>query len=82
MRACVAAVLFLDAALAKQISIYPRQDTYVESQRPTWSYRTAVLQVGKSQDGSASEYRSFLAFDLSGVASSASYPTGAKAVTP
>ena len=71
-------VFCFHGALAKQISIYPRQDTYVESQRPTWSYRTAVLQVGKAQDGGASEYRSFIAFDLSGIAASGARILGAK----
>ena len=72
-RPCLAptATLLLNGVVGKQLSIYPRQDVYVERQRPTWSYRTAILQVGKAQG--ESEYRSFLAFDLSGIARSAYY---------
>ena len=58
--------------------IYPRQDVYVERNRPTWSYRTAILQVGKAQG--ESEYRSFLAFDLSTIATSGAKIVGAKLV--
>ena len=51
-------------ALGKELVVYPRQDVYVEKQRPTWSYRTAILQVGKSDaSDDASEYRAFVAFD-------------------
>ena len=53
----------------KQLVLFPRQDVYVEKQRPTWSYRTSILQVGKT-DSPESEYRAFLAFDLSTVAGS------------
>ena len=66
--------------IAKQVSVYPRQDVYVEHQRPTWSYRTAILQVGKAQDGGASEYRAFLGFDLSPLASSGARIVSAKLV--
>ena len=52
---------------AKELILYTRQDVYVERQRPTWSYRTSILQVGK-MDNAASEYRAFLGFDLSSVA--------------
>ena len=41
----------------------------MEKQRPTWSYRTAVLQVGRSDTSdAAAEYRAFLAFDLASIA--------------
>ena len=60
-------VPFIALASAKELTLYPRQDVYVEKQRPTWSYRTGVLQVGKT-DSDSSEYRAFLAFDLSTVA--------------
>ena len=56
-------------ALGKQVVLYPRQDVYVEKQRPTWSYRTSILQVGKT-DSPDSEYRAFLAFDLTTLAAS------------
>ena len=65
-------LLLAAATSAKEISIYPRQDVYVERERPTWSYRTAVLQVGK--DGASSEYRAFVAFDLSGLAAAIRSP--------
>ena len=41
---------------AKELILYPQQDVYVERQRPTWSYRTSILQVGK-MDNAGSEYR-------------------------
>ena len=75
---CSVLLLLLGGAAAKQVSIYPRQDVYVEKERPTWSYRTAILQVGRAQDGTASEYRSFLAFDLSSIAASGARILGAK----
>ena len=59
--------LTLHAVAAKELVLYPRQDVYVEKQRPTWSYRTSILQVGKT-DAPDAEYRAFLAFDLSTVA--------------
>ena len=59
--------LTLHAVSAKELVLYPRQDVYVEKQRPTWSYRTSILQVGKT-DAPDAEYRAFLAFDLSTVA--------------
>ena len=74
----IVAGFLLHGALAKQISIYPRQDVYVEQQRPTWSYRTAVLQVGKAQDGGDSEYRAFLGFDLTPLVSSGARIVSAK----
>lgn len=64
-------------AVAKQVVIHPRQDVYVEKARPTWSYRTAILQVGKA-DGEDAEYRAFLNFDLSGLAASGSRILSAK----
>jgi hypothetical protein len=67
----------LHAALAKQVIVHPRNDVYVEKARPTWSYRTAILQVGKA-DGDDSEYRSFLGFDLSGLAQSGARILSAK----
>lgn len=60
-------LLGLASAAAKQLILYPRQDVYVEKQRPTWSYRTSILQVGKT-DSPSSEYRAFLGFDLSPLA--------------
>ena len=56
-------------ASAKELIVYPSQDVYVEKLRPSWSYRTSVLQVGRS-DSPGSEYRAFIKFDLSAVASS------------
>ena len=41
------------ATLGKQVIVHPRHDVYVERARPTWSYRTAILQVGKA-DGELS----------------------------
>ena len=57
----------LPTVAGKELVLFPRQDVYVEKQRPTWSYRTSILQVGKT-DAPDAEYRSFLAFDLSTVA--------------
>ena len=69
--------LTVSGALAKTLTLYPRQDVYVEKQRPTWSYRTSILQVGKT-DSPDSEYRAFLAFDLSTVAASHARVVSAK----
>ena len=49
----------------------------MEKQRPTWSYRTSVLQVGKT-DSPSSEHRAFLRFDLSAVAASRARVVSAK----
>ena len=68
---------FVASALGKELIVYPRHDVYVEKQRPSWSYRTSVLQVGK-MDGPTSEYRAFLGFDLSAVAASGSRIVSAK----
>ena len=43
----------------------------MEKQRPLWSYRTSILQVGRAGSPSA-EYRTFLDFDLSSLAASGS----------
>ena len=76
LRYAVVLALIATSVLGKQIILYPRQDVYVEEQRPTWSYRTAILQVGKA-DGS-SEYRAFLAFDLASIAATGARILSAK----
>lgn len=62
------AALLPSATFGKPLVLFPRQDVYVEQQRPTWSYRTAVLQVGKTDSPQSSEYRAFLVFDLNSLA--------------
>ena len=43
----------------------------MEKQRPLWSYRTSILQVGRAGSPSA-EYRTFLDFDLASLSASGS----------
>ena len=56
---------------AKEVNLPTRQDVYVEKQRPLWSYRTSILQVGRA-GSPAAEYRTFLDFDLTSLAASGS----------
>jgi len=69
---------FAATCAAKEVTLFARQDAYVERQRPTWSYRTSILQVGKLDGVADAEYRAFLDFDLSAIAAAGSRVLSAK----